>query len=527
MSKSRKALRLQDPAIRARAEKFLAGKSVSGNVPSSGSGAILNGPLQALPQEQSGTGVNGGGWGVGNANGKAATGRQPAVNPWLIPKQSGLSVFSQTYPSNYFVEWTVSSQRMAADRVLKQGFTPDWATLTAWCYQSSPFVQSLFRTVESIVNAIDWYYVDKNGKVLEDWTEELCRKEWQFELRREICRAFFWGFTGLNFDPINEMLYKYPMQDIDPLNRFLRQNTYAFWDGVFFEEHDNLLFIQPSTSEEDFLGWMQAITRLFVQMNMMDTSWVAAARKLAFPVFTLGYPETASQRGPNNEEINPYKDEAEIIAKDLGPGSVVVFPYVRRADGEIQKNIEFQFEDPGTGQRAHSIFVDFDESKKNEIREMVLGGTLTADVGNSGSRALGEVQERKLRKMLQPVTRYVKSYLNKAFKRRISKYYENFPEGSFTPDEAEQFTIEEIVAWNEVLASSGQRFTSNFFIKNGLDQEFFEESPTPPPPAEAQPLSKKDDGRTQNLGSKKKVYSDLILSNMHQTGRMNQTFPKI
>jgi hypothetical protein len=124
------------------------------------------------------------------------------------------------------------------------------------------------------------------------------------------------------------------------------------------------------------------------------------------------------------------------------------------------------------------------------------------------------VQERKLRNMLQPIVRFTKAYLNREYKRKIAKFYENFPsKGSFMPDEAEQFTIEEIVAWNEVLQSSGKRFTGVFFEKNGIDPEFFEDRPDPtniPADEKAQPLTRRDDGRPQNLGSKKKVYSDLI-----------------
>jgi hypothetical protein len=472
------------------------GKGVNGNVAKSGSGAILNGPLQALPQKQTGNKTQGGGWAVGNPNGKAATGQQPAVNPWLIPKASGLNVISQTYPSNYFVEWDVSSHRIAADRVIKQGFTPDWATMVVWAFQSSPFIQSLFRTVETAVNSIDYYYTSESGEIMEDWTEELCRKTWHFNLRKEIAGSFFWGFRGINFDPIGEQLYVYPMQDIDPLNRFLRQNTYAFWDGTFFEENDNLLFIQPSTNDELFLGWMQPITRMFVQMNMNDTSWIAAGRKLAFPVFTLGYPESSNSKDANGNDYNPYKDEANTIASNLGPGSVVVFPFVRRADGEVQKNVEMTFEDPGTSNKAHSIYLDFNEDKKNEIREMVFGGTLTADAGDKGSRALGEVQERKLRKFLQPVTRFVTSYLNGEYKKKIQKYYKNMPKGNFTADEADQFTIEEIVAWSGVLNAAGKRFTGGFFEKNGIDPEFMEDAPEPVP---EKPLSKANDGRVQQL----------------------------
>lgn len=507
-SKKRSKARANDPAIREKAAKFA---TPNGNQAVPAGGGLLAGPLAVTPSATTNPQGQGSGWGVGSQNGQvAATGKWPTVNPFNTPKASGLNVISQTYPSNYFVEWNISTHRIAADRVVKQGFTPDWATLVSWTFESSPFVQSLFRTIEMAINSVDYFCTTKKGEIMEDWTSEILNKPWQYELREHIAHAFFWGFTGLNMDPLAGQIYKYPMQDIDPINRFLRQNTYSFWDGTFFDSHPNLLYVQPRTSQESFLGWMQAISRMFVQMNANDVSWVAAGRKLAFPIFTIGYPEGSGNKDALGREINPYRDEAELIARDIGPGSAIVFPFIRNNmnPAEIQKNIEVQFEQTGASQKAHSIYLDFNDDKKNEIREMILGGTLTADVGDSGSRALGEVQERKLRKFLAPIIRYVVSYLDSEYKKKILLYYKNPPKDMIiVPDEAQKWTIEEIVAWSGVLQASGKRFTGIFFEKNGLDPEFIEDQPEPVPPEDkAQPLSKKNDGRPQNLGAEKKNY---------------------
>lgn len=461
-----------------------------------GSGSILAGPLATTPTNKRPGKTQGGGWGVGSPGQTPASGKTPVVNPFLIPKQAGLNTFTNVFPNHYLVEWDITLHRYAADRVIKEGYTVDWATMVVWAYQSSPFIQSLFRTVVTAVNSIEYFFVDKKGAVLEDWTAELCQKKWNYDLRGEIAKAFFWGFAAINIDPENEMLYKYPMQQIDPINRMLRSGTFNFWDGVYFDDLDNLLFIQPSTADEDFLGWMQAITRMFVQMNSNDTSWIAAGRKLAFPISVFGYPETSGTKGANGEDFNPYKDEAMIIAKDVAPGSAIVTPFVRLADGTTQKNIEVEFIDTKTGQKAHDIYLDFNEDKKNEIREMVFGGTLTADAGEQGSRALGEVQERKLRKFLQPVIKYVIAYLNGPYLKKIQKFYTNFPkDGKFTPDEAERLTMEEIVSWSGVMQANGKRLTSLFFEKNGFDPELFEDAPNPVQQnGPEKPASKANDG---------------------------------
>lgn len=501
MSNKRRDRRSSDPNVQQRREKFLAATPSSGRAPQGAAG-----PLATVPSLPSSS-HDGSGWAVGGKGQTPATGSWPTVNPYMIPKNSGLNVISQTYPSNYFVEWTLETHRIACDRAIKQGFTPDIATLYSWVYESSPFVQSMFRTIDSAINSIPFYFTDEKGNVLDEWTKELCGKPWHQNLRREIAFSFFWGFTGLNFDPISGRIYKYPMQQIDPLNRLLKQATYSPWDGVFFDEMDNLLFIQPNTNYEAFLGWMQAIARMFIQMNLNDSNWIAAGKKLAFPIFTIGYPEGSNATTPSGMEVNPYREEAIEISKNIGPGSAVVFPYVKLPNGEIQKNIEIQFEQTGASQKAHSIYLDFNTEKKNEIREMILGGTLTADVGDSGSRALGEVQERKLKEFLKPVIEFVLAYLNDDYIKKISKFYDKFPKGQFDMDRAKRLTIEEIVAWSGVLQASGKQFTGEFFEQNGFAPEFIEDRPEPVTPDEkAQPLSKKNDGKINSLGGIKKNY---------------------
>ena len=126
--------------------------------------------LQAKREE-----LSSGGWGVGG-KGKQATGQSPQVNPFIIPKSSGLNVFSQTYPSNYFVEWNLSTWRSACDQAMKMGYTLSYATLVNWAFECSPFIQSLFEAMGSALGRIPVFMVDKKGNKLDDWTKELDRK---------------------------------------------------------------------------------------------------------------------------------------------------------------------------------------------------------------------------------------------------------------------------------------------------------------------------------------------------------------
>lgn len=469
---SRKQRRDHDPRIRQKREVLAGGPFPStpgGNTGVTGSGFAI-----------SPTSPAGGGYGLPQTGAKPASGYTPPANPFVIPKPSGLTYYSQTYPNNYFVEWNLTTWRLACDQVIKQGWTVSYAVLTSWAFEASPFIQSLFRALEVALGKIPFFYNDENGKAIEDWTEELCNKSWEMEIRREILFSYFWGFIGLNFDPISEKVYKYPMQDIDPINRMLRQNTYSFYDGVDFQSHDNLLFVQPSTSNESFLGWMQPITRSFIQMNLNKRNWLGAGMRLAFPLLTIGYPQNDQQIQDDGTTINQYKLDAEEIAANIDPTKGIVFPYTLDDKGNIVKSIEVEQATQGAGNRAHAIFSDFNEAEKNEIREMILGGTLTASVGNSGSRALGDVQERKFESVIEHMVEFVLSILNGDYKCKIAKFYKNFPvKGKFDVNRSKQMPIEDVQALATAVQLSGLKLTKEFFIANGLDPSFIDDAPEP------------------------------------------------
>jgi hypothetical protein len=462
---NRRERRAQDPQVQEKKEKHTQA-SVLGDLVSGVGAPVGKG--------------NSGGWGVGSPTAKPAGGQQPTVNPFIIPKAAGLTITSQTFPSNYYVEWTLSTWRAACDQAIKMGYTMAYATLTSWVFESSPFVQSLFRALESPIGKVPLLAVNRKGVEYTDWTEELCNKAWQIEMRKKIAvHSHMFGFIGLNQDPVNGKIYKYPGQDIDPINRMLRSNTYSFYDGISFDETANLLFAQPSTSYESFLGWMQPISRSFIQMNLTKNNWIGAGRRLAFPLMTVGYPQADSAIDPaTGLDLNPYKIQAENIAANVDPTKATVYPYTIDEKGNIVKSIQVDFEKPGTGAKAHDIFKDFNDSEKDEIREMILGGTLTSNVGSSGSRALGQVHEDKLETVISDLIDFTVTYLNDEWLPKIKLFYKNFPDDlRLQANKAKQLSVDDIEKLATVLQMSGKRLTDNFFVANGLSKDFFEDAP--------------------------------------------------
>lgn len=489
---SRRDRRANDPEVQARKEKLAKG----------GGGA----PFSNLPMISKPGSGDGGGWGVGSEDAKPATGHQPTVSPFITPKAAGLTNISQTFPSNFYVEWNLSTWRYACDQVIKMGQTMSYAALTIWAYQSSSFVQGLFSKLGAAIDKVQFFVVDKKGNRIDNLTAELCMKPWQIQLRREILFSYFWGFVGLNFDPVGEKIYKYPMQQIDPISRLLKNSTYNYYDGDLFADTDNLLFVQPSTSDESFLGWMQAITRAFIQMNLAKNNWLQAGRRLAFPIMTVGYPQNDGGVDSMGNSINPYKLQAEEIVENADPSKGIVFPYTKDAAGNIQKAIEVEFESPKTGQNAHKIFQEFNEDEKNEIRELILGGTLSSSTSKNGNRSLGEVHERMFQAVVESKIDFVLAVLNTDFSPKIGKFYDGLPEGwRYEINRAKQLTIEEMEALSSVLTASGKRFTDEFFESNGVSKDFFEDAPMPAPAGSTKAVQPDPDPDV-NMARKKKSW---------------------
>lgn len=439
-------------------------------------GGNIFGNIQAVGKPNSGTG----GYGSGTKGAKPAGGTRPGVNPFVIPKTVGLQNTTQAYPSQYFVEWNLSTWRMACDQAIKQGYPIAYATLTTWAFECSPFIQALFNKLGTALDKIPFFVVDEQGNEVPEMTKELCSKPWHMQLRKEIVFAYFWGFSGLNFDPNKGKVYKYPQQQIDPINRMLKEDTFSFYSGTNFDDSDNLLFVQPSTNYESFLGWMQPITRSFIQMNVTSNNWVAAGRRLAFPVMTVGYPEDDGALDPNGNAINPYKTDAVAVAANLDPTQAQVYPYTIDAKGNVIKSVLIEFEKPGTGANMHRIYQEFNAQEKADIQEMIFGRSLSNNGGKGGNRALGEVEERALDDVILGLLEFVVAVLNNDFKPKISKFYNNLPDNwEFQYNKSKQLTIADIVAISGVVVSNGYKLTDEFFEAQGLSKDFIEKAPTP------------------------------------------------
>lgn len=529
-SDKRRDRRNNDPAVQKKREALAGSKDMPSSpqpipmpelskMPNGGSGL----PFGTLPQvapdnggygNEGGGGFNpgdpkAGGYGVPLPGAVPASGQGPSSNPFIQPKATGLTHVSQTYLPNYFVEWNLSTWRYACDQAIKQGYTLSYATLTQWAFESSAFVQMLFEKMGDAVDEVEFYVVDKKGNRIDSMQAEFVDKPYIRTIIKEIMWAYFWGFSCINFDPISAKVYKFPMQEIDPINHLLKSSTFAFYDGVNIDECANLLFIQHSTNYEKFLGWMQPITRAYILMNQSKMNWVQAGRRLAFPIMTVGYPQNDNSiRMDNGEPLNKYRVEAEKVAANVDPSKGFVYPYTRGLDGEIQKTVEIDFADPKSGQNMFKMYSEFNDDEKNEIRELILGATLSSSgsKSGSGSRSLGEVHERMFKQVIRSKLKSILPVLNEQFVPKISQFYHGIPaQWSYQYNRSENLTYEEMENLSNVMTAQGRRLTDDFFIENGIAPEFFEDAPTPPAPTK--PIKNVPDADPDvNMAKRKKKF---------------------
>lgn len=477
-------------------------------------------PSKSFAPNNGGWGVDGGmvspgspdagGYGNGLPGAVPATGQSPRVNPFMQPKATGLNIISQAFMQNFYVEWNTTTWRFACDQVMKQGQAMSIDTLYTWAFQSSAFIQMLFTKLGDAIDDIEFFVVDKQGNKIDAMTMEFCTKPWHRQLFREILWSYFWGFSMLNFDPLSGKVYKYPMRQIDPLSKMVKGSTYDYFDGMLASDYANLIFIQPHTNEESFLGYMQPITKAFIMMNQSKNNWVSAGRRLAFPVMTVGYPQNASALDPlGANQLNPFKLQAEEIAAEVDPSKGFVYPYTLNGKGDIQKSIEIDFAETKAGQNMYKIYSEFSDDEKNEIRELILGGTLssTGSKSGSGSRSLGEVHERMFKQVVKSKIEFVLSVLNTDFKPKIEQFYSSLPTGwRYEINRSSQLTFEEMTSLSQVMSQNGKRLTDSFFEENGLNPDFFEDAPEPVAPMGKNGKPAPDPDPDVNMARRKKKF---------------------
>jgi hypothetical protein len=257
----------------------------------------------------------------------------------------------------------------------------------------------------------------------------------------------------------------------------IRQSTFNLFDGFRIDDKINLLYIQPSSSYERFLGYMQPISRLFIQMNQAQLNWLAAARRAAYPALTIGYPQNDIGLDGTGAQSNQFELQAENIAANWDTSKGLTYPYTINPDGTLQKSLNIEFEGGKTPANAYKIFMEFNAVLRDEIMQMIWNETLTTMAGQNGSRALGDVHADKHKQAENAFIEFVINELNDNFLPKIKTFYKNFPTtGRFDINRAKKYDINEVIQLSAIMAENGKKLTNTFFEEMGLQPDFFEDA---------------------------------------------------
>ena len=418
-------------------------------------------------------GNTGSGFGLGNGNITAIKGNSPTANPFMQPKMMGLNVGSKFYFPNYYQTWDISAWRLACDQAINMAFPSSYGTMIEWVESSSPFIKSLKREIKISTSKVPIYLLDENGVKDEIWTKEICEKKWFRKLRQIINLMHFDGFGAVNFDPIGNQIFKYPIQNIDYINQAVKRSTYEPMAVENCKENENLLFIQHSNDYTDLLGWMQPISRAFIEMNQNSSNWLMAGKRFSNPIPVVYYPQSdVSSNWNGSEAVNTYREEAELILRNFDPSNGLTAPYTLDNQGKMVKALDLDFISPKSGGSAYKVYEDFNEIRKNEIREMIMLSTLTSSGGLHGTKGLGEVHERKFEDVIIDIISDELDILNDEtdFLKKVRSFYKNMPENlHFGIDKAKQWEITEVIQISNLVNQNGYQLKPEFFTELGLD----------------------------------------------------------
>ena len=164
------------------------------------------------------------------------------------------------------------------------------------------------------------------------------------------------------------------------------------------------------------------------------------------------------------------------------------------------KSIDVDFKTPGGG-RAYTVFHDFNDDRRNEIREWILGSDIIGhNPTKGGTRSLGQVHLLSWEDIQSECLEFVLNVLNDEndFYKKLKSFYKNFPEGSrLEINRVREMQIADVEAYSNILVQNGRRFTDEFFVSQGLNKEFFEDTPMTDQGANAKLIPEKNNNSSK------------------------------
>lgn len=229
----------------------------------------------------------------------------------------------------------------------------------------------------------------RDGKPDEEITKQL-RSPWFKELRKELIKSEFWGFTilqlergkdgNIHFESINRKHY-------DPVRKCLLRFQ-GDMQGEPIENFPNILFV----GTERGLGIMAEIMPAILYKKGNIGDWARFCNIFGMPIREYTY------------DVGDEEARRRLIADARRQGSNAVYIHPKDSDLTL---IE-----AGNKTGSSELYKTFAEYWDAEISIRILGNTLTTAVGSSGTQALGTVHKEEEDEMNADDREFILDILN-------------------------------------------------------------------------------------------------------------------
>lgn len=397
---------------------------------------------------------------------------QPQIDPFHIPKKVGVyNVHSHYLPNDYYVDWTPQRWREAIDQAMNYSDLTLLDTLYSWCVESSPFlVSQIFKRITPMTKRRYAFRDKSNGSQDEILNRLVINTRWFESLKKEWILGGFYGTKVIGLDIWNDKLVDFPMRNLDIVNRGIRRMTMQPDQIVNVDEYDNLLWIQPDSSQDFRLGMLMPISRAIIGMVESFNLWNVANKQYSYPKMTVGYID-------NNKEMEAIAGEIALRAND--PTMVPTIPF-RNNLQDTANHYQIELKPIQTQQYpdAFRSYKEYISEYRSEIMQLVTGGTLLgATEKNTNSEQLASIHMSLYEDICASDSRGFLDFLNKEGNlQKIARLY-GIPriadlEVYEIPDET--MTLQEFTQISDSLARMGMRMTPEAISMIGIDPKYID-----------------------------------------------------
>lgn len=394
----------------------------------------------------------------------------PRVDPYDVYRPQGTTnVKSRFLPNDYFyIDYTPFWWRTAMDQAINYSDLSMVDALYGWCVQSSAFLRSQIDKRLDPMMVRQFRFVDPITRIEnEEFTREITSTKWFKQLRRARLLSQFYGIKVVGIDRATGSVIDYPMRNIDIVNHGIRYETYNITEIAYIDDYDNIFYMQPETDQDFMLGLLQPISRAMIGYIDAYNNWAVTGKSYSYPKMSVVY----------NSASAGMEDKAREVGANLDdPTSTAILPgRFNIDDKELHAEIDLKPIQSQMYPNAHEVFRQLIDSWKQEVMQLVTGGTLLgATEKNTNSEQLARIHVRLYQNILaKDVSEYVDWANSIEVRTKLSNLFNDRRFMDYDLEEIPDRSIDIYDAEKQVKAMSqvGVQPTVEYWKKLGLEEQ--------------------------------------------------------